>query len=174
MKAKYKEIIIYMMNFIFVVIYIIMAFDLYKSECHKGMETDTVRLVSYDTLRFYHHDTIPKVVKERIVRFVPVPAKQDTINSASGPGTDSIPVVQKEYTDDSTYTAWVSGLSVNDYPRLDSISIIQRQVTERITETVNVHRKTPRWGFGLQAGYGFGISSRKFEPYIGLGVSIGF
>ena len=53
----------------------------------------------------------------------------------------SIDVVQKEYSDDSTYTAYVSGLKYGDYPKLDSV-IVRQKITERtITNTIYREKK---------------------------------
>lgn len=75
-----------------------------------------------------------------------------------------VPITQKIYTD-SLYRAYVSGYR----PSLDSIFIYgtTRQVT-----TVVVKEKKHRWGFGIQAGYGYGGSG--FAPYIGIGASYNF
>ena len=61
---------------------------------------------------------------------------------------------QKMYTDDSTYTAWVSGVR----PSLDSIRTYrQTQYVDRYIYRDVVYREKPkRWGIGLSAGYGIG------------------
>ena len=71
-----------------------------------------------------------------------------------------LPVTSKHYAD-SAYDAWVSGYM----PRLDSIRVYQRTITNTI------HRKQPRLSVGIVGGYGYGMSSRRFEPFIGIGVS---
>lgn len=60
----------------------------------------------------------------------------------------------KTYTDDSTYTAWVSGVR----PSLDSIRTYRRtQYTDRyIYRDVVRQPKPKRFGIGLSAGYGVG------------------
>ena len=76
-------------------------------------------------------------------------------------------VVQREqtYYEDSLYRAWVSGYR----PRLDSIEIYPRTVTQTITNdiyhTIKVKDKR-RWGLGLQTGYGY-----PGGFYVGAGVS---
>lgn len=69
-----------------------------------------------------------------------------------------IPISQMVYTD-SLYTAYVSGYAA----RLDSIFVRSR--TMEITRTIR--KKPPRFGIGIQAGYG--ITPKGFQPYIGLG-----
>ena len=61
---------------------------------------------------------------------------------------------QKVYTDDSTYTAWVSGVR----PALDSIRTYRHtQYVDRYIYRDVVHQpKQKRWGIGLSAGYGVG------------------
>ena len=69
-----------------------------------------------------------------------------------------IPISQKVYTD-SLYTAYVSGYEAN----LDSIFVRRR--TMEITRTIS--KNPPRFGIGIQAGYG--ITPKGFQPYLGLG-----
>ncbi len=73
-----------------------------------------------------------------------------------------LPITQQRYTDDSTYTAWVSGYQ----PRLDSIRTYRR--TTAITREIVRPAPHGRWSAGVQAGYG--ITPHGFQPYIGLGI----
>ena len=84
----------------------------------------------------------------------------------------TLDIVQRKYTDDSTYTAYVSGLRYDIYPRLDSVIIRQRTVTEHVRHTVTLRPKSPRWNVGLIGGYGDGFKSKNLEPFIGVGVTI--
>ncbi len=103
------------------------------------------------------HDSIP----------VPVPypvAVHDTLY---------LPKEQKYYAD-STYKAWVSGVS----PKLDSIYVFP--TTKIITKTVSIpeYRKQ-RLNFGVQVGAGavqpFGEQfSPKLGYYLGIGVQYNF
>lgn len=81
-------------------------------------------------------------------------------------------VVQRKYTDDSTYTAYVSGLKYGTYPRLDSI-ITKRRIIER-TVVNTIRGKQSRWHVGMTAGYGYGFRSRTFEPFVGIGLQYSF
>lgn len=83
----------------------------------------------------------------------------------------TFPVVQRQYSDDSTYTAYVSGLRYNQWPKLDSIIVRQREITNTITKTVTLQKRRSRFSVGLQAGYGYGFQYRGFEPYVGIGVN---
>lgn len=75
----------------------------------------------------------------------------------------AMPITQLRYTDDSTYTAWVSGYQ----PRLDSIQTYRR--TAAITREITRQAPRSRWGLGVQAGYG--LTPHGFQPYIGLGIN---
>ncbi len=140
--------------------------------------------VSYDTVRHvdtvYYSHPVPRdsVVVRDVTRVLPV--KTDTFlaeNYAQNNGENipplyasvdidsvvvDIPITQKRY-DGDDYRAYVSGYE----PNLDSIFVFRRSDVVTITE-----RKEPRrLTIGLSAGYGYGLSSNKFEPYIGIGVS---
>lgn len=71
-----------------------------------------------------------------------------------------IPITQKMY-EDSTFRAYVSGY----HPALDSIEIFQRKETVYIRSPT----KNKRWVIGLQVGCG--ITPKRVEPYIGVGIS---
>lgn len=133
------------------------------------VRVDSIR----DTLVVEYHDTVPKEVAKTVLCYVnvpvPVPAPSD---SAKGDSTTiTMPVVQKTYTDDSTYTAYVSGVDYQQWPRLDSIITRQRQITNTINNTITVQKKPSRLSVGLQAGYGYGFQYKGFEPYVGIGVN---
>lgn len=97
------------------------------------VRTEIAYLVKYDTLTYdsLTHDTVPVVV----------------------------PITQRTYSDDSTYTAWVSGYHAS----LDSIAVYRQM------ELVTVRQKPKRWSVGLSAGYG--LTPRGLQPYVGVGVS---
>ena len=78
-----------------------------------------------------------------------------------------LPLEQRKY-EGGNYAAWVSGYR----PRLDSIAI-----WKPTTVITNTYRPNPkRWGIGIQAGYGVGISNGRItaKPYLGIGVSWNF
>ena len=125
-------------------------------------------LYYFDTLRVYEpifvaskpiHDSIPVYI-------------HDTTLVMQG---DSLylPKEQKEYAD-STYHAWVSGVS----PRLDSIYVFPKHMI--ITNTVPVPVvKKQRLTFGLQGGVGVVQPfAEPFSPkvgyYVGAGISWNF
>ena len=132
-----------------------------------SVRVDSVR----DTLIVEHHDTVPVEREKRVLCYVeiPVPVPSDSVSGDSG--TITLPVVQKTYSDDSTYTAYVSGVDYLQWPRLDSIITRQRTITNTITRTITIQKKRSRFSVGLQAGYGYGFQYRGFEPYVGVGVN---
>ena len=77
-----------------------------------------------------------------------------------------LPMQQRHYKGDN-YEAWISGYR----PQLDSVWVFPE--TRYITKEVKVQRKPTRWGIGIQAGYGVGVSSGQVTafPYIGVGIS---
>ena len=142
-----------------------------------SVRVDSVR----DTVYVEVHDTVPKYVTERVILRVKVPvdsqndskmtdaAENDSKMTASANG-DSVnfDVVQREYSDDSTYTAYVSGLLYQDWPKLDSITVRQRTITNTVTQTVTLLRRQSRFTLSAGIGYGYGFSYKGFEPYIGI------
>lgn len=162
-----------------------------------GADTLSVRVDSVRDIKINHvKDTAPVVRRETVVGRIPVlelltqaddrvnDRVNDSVNDAFqsepvrvSPMPDSLcdspmlDIVQREYSDDSTYTAWVSGIRYGQYPKLDSITVCQREITTRVKETVTLQKRQSRWSVGLQAGYGYGFLHRGFEPYVGVGVA---
>lgn len=133
--------------------------------CH---ETEPVFKVERDTVRVYNYDTIPKPKPVHdtvyVVRKVKIPIKtSDTVEVRD---SVELSVEQKVYKD-SDYVAYVSGVM----PSLDSLNIFRRRETVTIRETITRRERAPRLSVGVQAGYGFGIASRRVEPYVGLGIT---
>lgn len=133
-----------------------------------GNDTISVRVDSIrDTIYVEIHDTMPLVREKKVVQYIkiPVPVSEDSV------ATDSLtlPVIQKTYSDDSTYTAYVSGLDYEQWPKLDSITVRQRNIEAIVERTITVSKKQSRWGIGITGGYSFGLADYKFQPYIGFG-----
>lgn len=125
-------------------------------------------VTKYDTIRA----AAPKPVHDTIVKWQEARVPKEHLREVTKMtnGSDSVdvtlPITQRMYRD-SNYTAWVSGYQ----PRLDSIHTYNKMVytTRTIERTIT---KPPRkWGIGINAGYGYGINSKLFEPYIGVGVT---
>ena len=146
----------------------------------KDYQKSTERQTFVDTIPFYK--PVPK--DSFVIRYVTVklpktvPQSRDSVENFGksteklqasyrqvSDKTDSvevdIPITQKVYSDDSTYTAYVSGFN----QQLDSL------IFHRKREVVTVTKWKPpkRWSIGIQAGYG--MSRNGMQPYIGIGVS---
>ena len=73
-------------------------------------KTDTIR----DTVLVVKNEKIVRVVHDTLTNIEFIHDSIDTMKAIA-----NIPIMQKEYSDDSTYTAWVSGYK----PNLDSINV---------------------------------------------------
>lgn len=141
----------------------------YKACTSTATKADTVTVERTDTMYIARTDTLPYIKKETVTHYIKVPVPKDSIIH----DTINAEVVQRTYTNDSLYVAYVSGIRYNDYPRLDSISITQRIILRKVERTIPV-AETRRFRIGLQAGAGFGVFSRKPDIYIGVGGQISF
>jgi hypothetical protein len=132
------------------------------------------------------HDTVPDYLPapkdSMLVRWmtirVPVEQADGTTVVTTAPQSAAIPqqvdsvdvdlpITQKHYQTEN-YQAWVSGFR----PNLDSIEVYQKETI--LTEKITVTQSPSRFSFGLQAGYGYGILSKRLEPYVGLGLELRF
>lgn len=154
------------------------ALGVVVGRCSVDGERDTlsVRVDSFrDTMYVEVLDTVPMIKQEKVVCYVKIPTKSEHDGSDTLKNCDSLnmAVVQREYSDDSTYTAWVSGVRYAEWPKLDSISVRQREIVKTIHETVTLveRKKASRFSVGLIGGYGYGFAYKGFEPFVGLGVS---
>lgn len=155
----------------------IMFFIAGYKHCEKISSVVNDTIVHDDTIPYYLPIPRDSVIVRYITKSVPkttdsvteytenVISKAENVTSEiviTDNGKDSfnvvIPISQKVYTD-SLYTAYVSGYEAN----LDSIFVMRR--TMEITRTIS--KNPPRFGIGIQAGYG--ITPKGFQPYIGLG-----
>lgn len=77
-----------------------------------------------------------------------------------------LPVETKTYAGDD-YRLQISGYR----PNLDWIETFAQ--SKYVTTTVTDKSNPKRWGIGIQAGYGVGVSSGQVTtfPYIGVGIS---
>ena len=142
------------------------CFALLKNDKSEEVKTKVVERVKVDTLKIF--DTI-RVSKPILVRATTL--RKDTIYLTKDVYIDSskaiIPIEQKIYSD-SSYTAFVSGYNA----QLDSIhirsptTIINREIERTITQT-----KIKRFNIGVIGGVGYGFTSKKIEPFVGLGFS---
>ena len=111
---------------------------------------------------------VPKPKHEPLLSENPMDSVGFADNLSDIPDSIEVPRTQKVYSD-STYTAYVSGYE----PCLDSIFVRQKIVEHSIVETRTVAtKKFRRWNVGLIGGYGYGIKSREFEPFVGVGLTL--
>ena len=113
------------------------------------IRTDTVTVVKIQEV----HDTLPQIKTEKVIKYITLNGKTDTLFVKDSVYGDSLtlPVVQRVYTDDSTYRAYVSGVRVGEYPKMDSIAVRQRLIERTITNTI-VRKQHWRFGVGVNAG----------------------
>jgi len=158
MKQLKDYLICFVLGFVSASIAILLFGKKPKIETKIETKTDTVDRIIRDTIP----DT--KLVKEKVLKYVYVGGDTiydtDTIRVRD---SIPIPITQKEY-EDTSYHAWVSGY----LPSLDSIYVRERVLTNTINTTKTLYKK---WNIGVQGGYGYGIRSKTFEPYIGIGIT---
>ena len=114
-----------------------------------------------DTVLVVKKEKVIKVIRDTLVNVEFIRVTVDTAKVVA-----DIPIVQKEYSDDSTYTAWVSGYR----PSLDSINIYRKNISTN-KETVIKKKDIHRFGIGpvVYGGYNFG--TKKLDYGVGIGVS---
>ncbi|UKK52110.1 hypothetical protein L6472_05900 [Prevotella sp. E13-17] len=122
-----------------------------------------------DTVKYRKPVPVDSIVVRYITKTLPI--KKDSLNVGDSIVYDSIPVeipiTQKEYSDDSTYRAWVSGYE----PHLDSIHVYRKNIY-----VFEKPKPKPQRGFswGLQGGAGYGLIHGKSDIFIGFGGSYSF
>lgn len=126
---------------------------------YKNAPADTIKVVTHDTIKIDSPVEVYKYIKQKeFVYVTDTLAIHDTINKII-----HLPRTYAVYKD-STYRAVVSGVE----PRLDSMAVYQKVITQTITKTIEVKKPT-RWGLGVQIGGG--VVKDKVRPYLGVGVS---
>ena len=140
-----------MRKFIFVLIIIMLVVSVCLNVgMYRHIQTDVVRSDTvYKEKVIKVVDSAPAVKEEKVIGQVSIPVHSNSLNTGKNDTLtaneatvqrDSVTfdVVQRKYTDDSTYTAYVSGLRYDIYPRLDSV-IVRQKIIER-TITNNIYR----------------------------------
>lgn len=125
-----------------------------------------------DTLWMTKTDTLPVVSTEYITQYIKIPVQvSDSVTTQR----DSVvlEVVQRCYTDDTIYTAWVSGIKYDDFPRLDSVSVRQRTLI-REREIIRTKERKRPLTYGVQAGFGYGLLNCQPDAFIGFGFQYNF
>lgn len=123
---------------------------------------DTIRVT--DTLTVL--DTVPRLIRDTVLRTVSVTVLDSTTGDTMG--VASLSMVQRTFTDDSLYTAWVSGVAADTIrPQLDSIRLNLPMHTITIRE-----QSRPRWSFGIQGG--MYLTPKGIQPGLGVGFQWNF
>ena len=117
------------------------------------------------------------VIHDTIMQYEPIYKEIHKVEKVLVPVVDTVRVTDTLYVyvdreqlvwQDSLSRVYASGIM----PQIDSV---QHFITERIvTNEVTIQVKKPcRWGIGVHAGYGAGLSNGKVivSPYIGVGIS---
>ena len=129
----------------------------------KLIKTDTVTVVKIKEV----HDTLPQIKTEKVIKYITLNGKTDTLFVKDSVQGDSmvLPVVQRVYTDDSTYRAYISGVRVGEYPKMDSIAVRQRLIERTITNTIE---RKQHWRFGVGVNAGVSIITGKPDMTAGF------
>ena len=120
-------------------------------------KTDTIR----DTVLVVKNEKIVRVVHDTLTNIEFIHDSIDTMKAIA-----NIPIIQKEYSDDSTYTAWVSGYK----PNLDSINVYRKNVYIN-KETIITRKDIKRLGIGPVVYGGFNMASRQLDWGVGIGIT---
>lgn len=133
----------------------------------KDAVRNTVRTVVVDTVTWYKPVVKDSIVVKWVTRVLPTKDTILTENYAQKVSdiihdsvTVELPITQKTY-ETEDYKAWVSGYE----PRLDSISVFRKNVTERII----VKEKARMFGVGIVGGVGYGMTGKKADVFVGVG-----
>ena len=129
----------------------------------KEIKSDTTLVEKWDTV----HDTLPPAKGERVVKYIKIPCSNSQPDSLI-----TLPIVQRKYTDDSTYTAYISGAKIDSFPRLDSISVRQKTIERTIINTIYKDKHGLRFKLRPAAGGGYDPIRRQWGVYIGGAVVI--
>lgn len=129
------------------------------------MKSDTV----YVKRIVEKHDSFPVERVVTVIEKVKIPAAKKDTCGVSLEESDSVEleVVQKEYSDDSTYTAYVSGVRYGDYPRLDSVIVRQKMIEKTITNTIYERKRGLKVKLRPAVGGGYDPLNRNWGVYIG-------
>lgn len=142
-----------------------LGYKLNKCSDTRQIETvsDTIYIEKVDTIRDIV--LVPKYIRIR-------DTVKDTlyVPELSKPTGVEIPISEYCFKD-STYSITMTGYRVNAkeieiYPKTKYIYI-----TNPVVQT---KRKSRRFSFGLQSGYGYAVSCNKLSLYVGLGGQVNF
>lgn len=159
---------------LFILILLLIASIVANVLLWKRSQVEEHREIYIDTIQYRQPVPVDSIVLRYVTEKLPVADNPsisvdtvsiDTLAVVTSQETkDSVevilPITQKGY-EDSTFRAYVSGY----HPAIDSINIFRRNEVVYIRSPT----KPKRWGIGIQVGYG--ITPKRAEPYIGIGIS---
>lgn len=147
-----------------------MHFERGRMERAEVVGTDTVVVV--DTVMVAMPVARDSAVVRYVEKFVPLVRLDTAVVRAGVPmAQDSTAVdsalvrldISQMHYKGAEYEAWVSGHEA----RMDSIRVFPTTTT-----IVRETKKPPdRWQIGITGGVGYGIVSRKVEPFVGVGIT---
>ena len=145
---------------------------------HTVQVADTLRVTVTDTVAFYQPVARDSLVIRYVTRVLPTSSwesheAEDTIDEVAMASRQTehilpdsmaveVPISQKKY-ETERYRAYVSGFE----PRLDSIFVYQKTITEKIVPTEKQRARQPRVGFGVVAGAGYGLIHKQGDVFVG-------
>lgn len=158
--------------FVLVILCIILCIKVHQN-AQKPPYFETIEI--HDTLQIENQRILYKTKEVEVLRFDTIEIeKTDTLRDTF---FVEIPISKYEYKDTietDTSTTQIAIEFEGYKAKIDSISLIQE-----FHPTIEISApKRVKFGqsvnIGLQVGYGIGITSKQFEPYVGVGVSYGF
>lgn len=161
MNTRHTDIFAYILTFLGgLIVSLIFVFGALKSKENDvkiKIETDTIYITKVDTIHHTKYINHTNYVYDTIVI-------NDTVWIADIPQT---------YTDScEDYRLDINAVKLYDYS-LDIYKVDTFiQVKEKVSQIERKRRFGWTVGLSLQGGYGIGIQSRQFEPYVGIGVAI--
>lgn len=155
---KTKIFLIFLLISLFLNIFFICNKDERKQDASIA-EKDTIidSLVIHDTLYIPKPYPVKVTIKDTI--YLPLDSVEQNGDSLL------LPREEKVY-EDSTFKAVVSGFR----PSLDEITVYPRTVY--LTKEITKYKNPPRFQWGLQGGFGYGLFNRKPDFYVGFGGTI--
>lgn len=84
----------------------------------------------------------------------------------------TLDVVQRKYTDDTSYVAYISGVRIGDYPRLDSIRVRHRVIERNITKMMQQEKGGMKIKVRPAVGVGYGMIHHNVDVYVGGSIII--
>lgn len=149
---------------LFCLLFAIFSMSIYINNICKNKNKENTETVKTDTVTQIqtYRDTIT------ITKFKPVIQYHHSKDTFIVNNTDTIqmqiPINHYEFAD-SNYCVKLTGYDVN----IDTVSVFPK-ITETTKIVTNTITKKQHISIGLNAGYGYGFVSKKFEPFIGIGL----